>query len=224
MTLMSLNPSDVRVLLMDDHAVFLDSLAHYLRNAAGFTQVHCVLDAVHCGDSVRYAQPDVVVMDLAMPGLNAFERLAQILAAAPRAAVLILTSALQDYSLSDLLRHGARGYLPKDADAAQLVGAILALAQGQMVVHAQSAALFSQPSGLDAAQLSKRERDLLALMSEGYSNKEIASRLFLSTGTVKSYSSRLFDKIGVRDRTQAVLHGIKHGLVNKPRAAALAKS
>jgi DNA-binding NarL/FixJ family response regulator len=158
-------------------------------------------------------------MDLSMPGLGVFERIRLLLTPVcghPVPALLILTSELGEISLSDLINAGARGYLPKDSDGKQLIAAIMALSEGNIYLHSDSTALLKHrtpvsPAGTD---LSAREHQLLTLMAKGCSNKEIAAQLFLSTGTVKSYSSRLFEKLNVHGRTQAVLHAMRNGIVS----------
>ena len=206
--------SRIRVMLADDHAILMDSLVCYLATQAS---IEVVATANH-GDlvlnSVKQYQPAVLVMDLLMPGLDPYQRLQQVKRVTNgQTAVLVLTSNLGEHRLPDLLREGACGYLLKDADGKQLVAAIQALAAGGMYLPIQ--ALVHTNDQISSHSLSKREFQLLAHMSKGLSNKEIADKLFLSTGTVKSYSSRLFDKLGVRDRTQAVLYALKHSLLPK---------
>jgi DNA-binding NarL/FixJ family response regulator len=208
--------SKIRVMLADDHSILMDSLVHYLATQAC---IDVVTTANH-GDAVlakvTQFKPAVLVMDLLMPGLDPYQRLQQIRRATNgQTAVLVLTSNLGEHRLTDLLREGARGYLPKDAEGKQLVAAIQALAEGGMFLHSGAQAMLGQSDQGSPHALSKREFQLLTHMSKGLSNKEIATKLFLSTGTVKSYSSRLFDKLGVRDRTQAVLHALKHSLLPK---------
>lgn len=162
-------------------------------------------------------------MDLSMPGLGVYERLNEFASptnqnSAP--AVLILTSELGQYRLGELIDAGVRGYLTKDSDGKELVKAILALAEGGMYLHRDFRTLPTR-AGSSAStdlprehNLSQREHQLLTLMAQGCSNKEIARKLFLSTGTVKSYSSRMFEKLSVHGRTQAVLHALNTGLVS----------
>ena len=207
----------IRLLLIDDHPVLLDSLAYYLSQHSQFEIVGKLTHGDHCIGCVEKYQPNVVVMDLSMPGLGIFERLHElhkpILTMTP--AILILTSDLGELCLNDLINAGVRGYLPKGSDAKQLVAAISALAQGSLYLHDTGRTILA-PRTLESAlakDLSTRERQLLTLMAQGYSNKEIAVKLFLSTGTVKSYSSRLFEKLSVQGRTQAVLMAMRTGLI-----------
>lgn len=223
------DPTPIRLLLIDDHPVLLDSLAYYLNQHSQLEIVGKITHGDHCIGCVEKFQPQVIVMDLSMPGLGVFERLRLLqnpVIGTTMPAILILTSDLGELNLSDLMQAGARGYLPKDSDGKQLVAAILALAEGSLYLHDHSRTLMA-PRAAEPAfgkDLSARERQLLALMAQGYSNKEIALRLFLSTGTVKSYSSRLFEKLCVQGRTQAVLYALRSGLTsglttNSARAA-----
>ena len=223
----NIDATPVRLLLIDDHPVLLDSLSYYLAQHAQLDIVGKLNHGDQCVGCVEKYRPEVVVMDLSMPGLGVFERLSE-LATPPvghaRPAVLILTSDLGDYRLGELIDAGARGYLPKDSDGKQLVAAIMALAQGSMYLHSDFRARMTPatqatpaPRASDAMRennLSQREHQLLTLMAQGCSNKEIAHKLFLSTGTVKSYSSRMFEKLCVHGRTQAVLHGLSAGLIS----------
>jgi DNA-binding NarL/FixJ family response regulator len=208
----------LRVILADDHALLLDSLALYLSRQPTIEVVAQARSSESLLLAAQQHDVDVVVMDLSMPGLDPYRRL-QLLQRLrkPAPAVLILTSSMAGFSLQDLLQAGARGYLPKDADGQQLIAAIRAVAQGKIHVHGEgNSSLVNQDSS--AQRLSQREQQLLSLMAQGHSNIEISKRLLLSIGTVKSYSSRLFDKIGVRDRTQAALLAMRHGWCSVPPA------
>ena len=213
----------VRLLLIDDHPVLLDSLAYYLAQHAQLEIVGTLNHGDQCLGCVEKYHPEVVVMDLSMPGLGVFERLSALLspvAGHAPPAVLILTSDLGEHRLGELIDAGARGYLTKDSDGKKLVAAILALAQGNMYLHGDfrlsTPSVSTAPARSETTRenLSQREHQLLTLMAQGCSNKEIAHKLFLSTGTVKSYSSRMFDKLSVHGRTQAVLHALNVGLIS----------
>ena len=211
----------IRLLLVDDHPLLLDSLAFYLAQHAQLIIAGTLSHGDQCLGCIEAYSPDVVVMDLSMPGLGVYERLRQLqapVAGYVQPAVLILTSDLGEYRLCELVEAGARGYLPKDSDGKQLVAAIIALAQGSLYLHGDFGVALggrtpaaSTPAKLASkadelkndCQLSQREFQLLELMAEGCSNKEIAHRLFLSTGTIKSYSSRMFEKLSV-DRKSVV--------------------
>jgi DNA-binding NarL/FixJ family response regulator len=206
--------------------VLLDSLAHYLARHEQFAIVGQLTHGDQCVGCVEKYRPDVVVMDVSMPGMGVFERLKALQSQALTApAVLILTSELGSTSLSELISAGARGYLPKDSDGKQLIAAIMALSMGNIYLHSDSTNMLQhRPPAAAVSDLSAREHQLLTLMAQGCSNKEIAAKLFLSTGTIKSYSSRLFEKLNVHGRTQAVLHAMRNGTVypatsDRPRPA-----
>ena len=212
----------VRLLLIDAHPVLLDSLSYYLAQHAQLEIVGKLNHGDQCLDCVEKYRPEVVVMDLAMPGLGIFERLAKLVSPLPghtQPAVLILTSDLGEHRLGALIDAGARGYLTKDRDGKELVAAIMVLAHGNMYLNGDFRAPSTPvlvPQAAEAVRennLSQREHQLLTLMALGCSNKEIAQKLFLSTGTVKSYSSRMFEKLCVHGRTQAVLHALSAGLI-----------
>ena len=219
----------IRVLLVDDHVVLLDSLDYYLAQHARLSIVGKLSHGDQCVGSVETYRPDVVVMALSMSGLGVYERLQQLQALVSghtQPAVLILTSGLGEHQLFELIDAGARGYLPKDSDGRQLIAAIIALAQGVLYIHGDFGAALAPRARVEPklerkttdlkndCMLSQRELQLLELMAEGCSNKEIARRLFLSTGTIKSYSSRMFDKMRVSGRTQAVIHALHNRLLN----------
>lgn len=219
----------IRVLLVHDYVVLLDSLDYYLAQHARLSIVGKLSHGDQCVGSVETYRPDVVVMALSMPGLGVYERLQQLQASVSGytpPAVLILTSGLGECQLFELIDAGARGCLPKDTDGRQLIAAIIALAQGILCIHGDFGAALAPRARVEPklelktadlkndCMLSQRELQLLELMAEGCSNKEIARRLFLSTGTIKSYSSRMFDKMRVSGRTQAVIHALHIGLLN----------
>ena len=161
--------------------------------------------------------PDVVLMDLRMPGLDGVGATERIAREAPGTAILVLTTFADDESILAALRAGARGYLTKDAGRAELAAAVRAVAQGQSTFSPEVGALLVNslaaasrpPAAPDALlarfpQLTRREADVLALVGDGLSNGEIASRLFVSVATVKTHINALFAKLGVRDRAQAI--------------------
>jgi DNA-binding NarL/FixJ family response regulator len=164
-------------------------------------------------------------MDLRMPGCDGVEATRRIQAQAPAVDVLVLTTYADDRSLLAALRAGARGYLTKDAGAEQVQEAIRAVARGEAAIdpalqHHLVDAVATGPAETLTPEvpplpdgLTPREAEVLALVAEGLSNKEIAARLVVSESTVKSHINHLFTKTGVRDRAQAVTYAFKHGLV-----------
>jgi DNA-binding NarL/FixJ family response regulator len=210
----------VRVLVADDQAIVRDGLVTVLDLS---DEVEVVGQAADGAEAVRLCaelSPDVVLMDLRMPVLDGAAATAQILAGRPGTKVLVLTTFADDASIAGALRAGAIGYLTKDAGRRELLAAVRAAAEGQAVfdaaVGARLAAGFSAapppaPAGVDASglrtrfpSLTAREADVLALIARGSANPEIASALFLSASTVKSYVNTIFAKLDVPTRAQAI--------------------
>ena len=216
----------VRVLLADDHRILRTGLRMILTEAAptGDDETIEVVGEAGTGDeAVRLAaqlRPDVVLMDLLMPGIDGIEATRRIRAAAGSdgpPAVLILTTYGDDARVREAVQAGALGYLLKDLLQAELVRAVHAAARGVPTLDARAQqSLMRQLTDAPAASpfdaLTDRERDVLRLIADGRSNKEIAATLVLSHGTVKGYVSAILPKLGVVDRTQAALFATRHGL------------
>jgi DNA-binding NarL/FixJ family response regulator len=199
----------------DDQAIVRDGLVTVLGLEPGF---EIVGEAADGAEAVRVAvetRPDVVLMDLRMPVLGGAEATAQILAAAPSIAVLVLTTYADDASIAGALRAGARGYLTKDAGRPQLVAGVRAAAAGQATFAPEVGERLVRgfapvdPRSPEALRsrfptLTPRETEILALVASGRSNAEIAGELYLGVATVKSHINALFAKLQVRDRAQAV--------------------
>jgi DNA-binding NarL/FixJ family response regulator len=200
----------IRVLVVDDHDLFRTGLRALLEEE-GFD----VADAVNGPAAVRRVTslaPDVVVMDINMPGMNGVEATPLVLEQSPRTSVLMLTIATDDARVLGAIRAGASGYLLKDAPLAEIVAGIRAAAAGQFAIAPRVAgALIDSVRSADAAAparhatpaLSVREHEVLILLADGCDNVEIARRLFLSPSTVKNHVSKLLDKLGVDNRVQA---------------------
>ena len=211
----------LRVVIADDHAGFRAGMRTLL---SSLPHVEVVAEAAGGDEAVAVArryQPDVVLMDLDMPGggMAATTRLA---VEAPHVAVLVLTLSSDDGAVLAALRAGARGYLVKGASRAEVERALRTVAEGGVVVGAAVAHRLSmlltpqgpaepRPDG-DLAELSAREREVLALMAEGLDNAQIAARLFLSPKTVRNVVSSIFGKLRTSDRVQVVLRAREAGL------------
>jgi DNA-binding NarL/FixJ family response regulator len=206
----------VRVLLADDQALFREALATLL---GARPEVQVVGEA---GDGFQALQrsadlrPDVVLMDLHMPVLDGIAATRRLRAEQPEVRVLALTTFDDDEDVFEALRAGALGYLLKDVSSDRLVEAVLAAARGESVLQPSVAAkVVARLAQLDAAPrsrpqplvvpLSDRELDVLRLLADGRSNREIAGDLFLAEGTVKNHVTNVLAKLGARDRTQAAL-------------------
>ena len=207
-----------RVVVVDDHPLFRSGLRLLLEDL-GLAVVAEAADGAAAVEQALAHRPDVVVMDLHMPGVNGVEATRQITSAAPAVRVLVLTMVEDDAMLFAALRAGAAGYLLKGAGPEQVERAVRGVAAGEAVYGAGVAdrlreMFASGPVGTPEPfpQLVERERDVLALMATGASNSDIARRLFLSDKTVRNYVSSIFTKLGVRDRAQAIVRAREAGL------------
>lgn len=210
----------VRVLLADDHPVYRDGLAALLGSLDGVEVVGTAADGVEAVDGARELQPDVVVMDVQMPRLDGIDATRAITADSPHIGVVVLTMAEEDQTLFAAMRAGARGYLLKGANQAEIVRAITAVAQGEAIlgpaIARRVAEFFSAVpvagAGSPFPQLTAREHEILALVAAGRSNAQIASELFLSPKTVRNNVSNIFAKLHVADRAEAIIRARDAGL------------
>jgi len=214
----------VRVLLVDDQALFREALATLLGVR---TDIAVVGEAGNGDEALRAAaelRPDVVLMDLRMPVLDGIAATRRLRVEQPGVRVIALTTFDEDDEVFAALRAGAVGYLLKDVSSARLVEAILAAARNESVlqpsVAAKVVARFAQLPADSAPQpqplvvpLSDRELDVIRLLADGRSNREIAAALFLAEGTVKNHVTNVLAKLGARDRTQAALRARELGLL-----------
>jgi DNA-binding NarL/FixJ family response regulator len=212
----------LRVLVVDDHELFCTGLRALLEEE-GFE----VADAASGVEALATApafRPEVVLMDLNMPGMSGIEAAERLLASRPEASVLMLTINRDDGRVLEAVRAGASGYLLKDAELDDIVAGIRSVAAGLSVLApAAAGALMTEvrreprtfaPSTALAA-LTPRERDVLALLARGCDNAEIGHRLFLSPSTVKHHVSHLLEKLGVENRLQAAAVAIRHDLADE---------
>ncbi len=206
----------IRILLVDDHSVVRKGLRTFLSYDPELEVVGEAADGNEALTKARELKPDVVVMDLLMPGMDGIAATAAIRRELPDTEVLALTSVLEDASVVGAVRAGAIGYLLKDTQADALCQAIKAAAAGQVQLTPKAAARLMQavstPESPEA--LTERETEVLRLMAQGYSNKQIAHRLHNTEKTIKTHVSRILSKLGVQSRTQATLYAIRTGLVS----------
>jgi DNA-binding NarL/FixJ family response regulator len=214
----------VRVFLVDDHVLFRNGLRALLEEH-GLETVGDVGDAERAIGPILQLQPDVVLMDLSLPGLSGVEATRQLTALAPDVQILIFTAHAEDQTVVDAVQAGACGYLLKDAPSGDLVRAIEAAAHGQAslspgattVVLDRLRAYRNAPSPSDApateTDLTSRELEVLALLVEGKENMEIAQALSISLETVKHHISRILAKLKVPNRTLAAVEAVWRGLV-----------
>jgi DNA-binding NarL/FixJ family response regulator len=204
----------IRVLITDDHGVMRDGLSRLIDALADMTVVGLAADGREAVELCREHTPDVVLMDLEMPGVDGIEATRRILVDLPATNILVLTAFSDRPRILGALEAGARGYLLKDASAEQVAEAIRAASRGESPLdpRAASVVLAAHAEPDPAAGLSPRERDVLLLLVEGLPNKLIARRLEISEKTVKSHLTSVFRTIGVTDRTQAALWAERNGL------------
>jgi len=206
----------IRVLIVDDHSVVREGLRMFLVRDPDLEVVGEALDGAEALQQARQLRPDVVVMDLLMPVLDGIAATRAIRRELPETEVLALTSVLESASVVDAIRAGAIGYLLKDTQAAELRKAIKAAAAGQVQLSPQASAhlLGAIRTPELPEPLTPREMDVLRLLAQGQSNKEIARALDLVEETVKSHVRHILAKLGVQSRTQAVLAAIRLGIVS----------
>lgn len=203
----------VRVLLVDDHAIVREGLRALLEEEGGFAVAGEAADGERAVAAARELAPDVILMDLLMPGVDGLEALRRIRAADPEARVLVLTSAQDDRAVREAIDAGAVGFLFKDVSRRDLVRAVRDAAAGRPTLHPEAQrVLMKRPERSPLDELTPRERTVLELIAQGRSNRQIALRLELTEGTVKGYVSTILDKLGVQDRTGAALFAVRHGL------------
>jgi NarL family two-component system response regulator LiaR len=206
----------IRILLVDDHTVVRKGLRTFLKYDPELEVIGEAADGAEALIKARELKPDVVVMDLLMPVMDGIAATAAIRRELPEIEVLALTSVLEDASVVGAVRAGAIGYLLKDTQAEALCQAIKAAAAGQVQLTPKAAARLMQaisaPESPEA--LTERETDVLRLLAQGQSNKQIARRLNNTEQTIKTHVSRILSKLGVQSRTQATLYAIRTGLVS----------
>lgn len=207
----------ITVVLVDDHAVVRAGLAQLVSGTTDMEVVGTAADGDAALEVVREARPDVVLMDLQMPGTDGVEATRAITAAGLGAQVLVLTSFSDEERIVAALDAGAVGYLLKDAEADDVLDGIRAVSRGESPIHPRAArALLGsrRAGGRDAsgaaASLTPREREVLSLVAAGLANKQIARRLGISDRTVKAHLTSVFARLGVEDRTQAALWAQRH--------------
>ena len=210
----------IRILLVDDHKVVRNGLRTFLSYDPDLEVVGEAADGNEALTRARELMPDVVLMDLLMPGMDGIAATAAIRRELPDTEVLALTSVLEDASVMGAVRAGAIGYLLKDTQAEALCQAIKAAAAGQVQLTPKAAARLMQALSVSESseELTERETDVLRLLAQGYSNKQIARTLSNTEKTIKTHVSRILSKLGVQSRTHATLYAIRIGLVSPASA------
>jgi DNA-binding NarL/FixJ family response regulator len=210
----------LRVLIADDHPLFRDGIQALL----GATPDFEVVGEAKMGEGVialaETLQPDIILMDIQMPGVNGIEATRRILHTSPQIRILMVTMFEDEASIFTAMRAGARGYVLKDTEKTEMLRAIRAVGGGEAIFSPAIASrlidFFAAPGPTLPSQafpeLTEREREILELIAQGHNNPEIASRLVLSANTVRNYVSNIFSKLQVADRAQAIIRARDAGL------------
>jgi two-component system, NarL family, response regulator LiaR len=218
--------SSVRVLIVDDHAIVRKGIRALLSEAGGFEVVG---EAGNGQDAVLRAQethPDVILMDVLMPGMDGIEATRQITSRQPKTHILVLTSFAADSKVFPAIKAGALGYLLKDSSPEELVRAIRQVHRGEPSLHPSIARKLLQeiarPAELQPTPeaLTDREMTVLRLVAQGLTNQEIADRIAVSEPTVRTHVSRILGKLHLASRTQAALYAVREGLSDSDAASA----
>jgi two-component system nitrate/nitrite response regulator NarL len=214
----------IRVLLVDDHTLFRSGIKALLQRQPGFHVVGEAGDGLEGAKRAKSLKPDVVLLDLHMPGISGREALQLIVEEVPDTHVVMLTVSEDAEDLLECLRAGAQGYLLKNIDAEFLLDAVRRAADGEAVMSAQMTAKLMQnvragskpPPAADHDKLSPREREILGFLARGASNKDIARTLDLAESTIKIHIQGILKKLGVSSRVQAAVYAVEHDLASKP--------
>ncbi len=201
----------IRVLIVDDHPAVRRGLRTFLELAGDLEVTGEAADGPAALELIEQTTPDVTLLDMVLPGMDGVAVLRELHRRASPTRVLVVTSFTDRARLLPAVRAGARGYLSKDVDPNALVAAVRSVHAGHLLLEPEVAAtLLGAPTGTPA--LTARERDVLALIADGRSNREIARALLVAEKTVKTHVSSILLKLGLADRTQAALHAVRTGL------------
>ncbi len=214
----------IRVLLADDHTVLRQGIAQALELQGDMTVVAQASNGVEAVRLVEQHRPDVALLDINMPELDGVQATRQITAKWPKTGVIILTMYRRDEYIFEAIKAGANGYLLKEVELSELVRAVRAVAQGEAVIDAAIAGRVMAELRTEAApakpaseeELAERDIDILRLLAQGHPNQEIANQLFISEKTVRNRLSLIFRRLHLKNRTEAALYAMRHGLVDPP--------
>jgi DNA-binding NarL/FixJ family response regulator len=204
--------SSIRVMLVDDHPAFRKGMAALITSEPGLEVVAQTGDGSEALELYRAKKPDVVLMDLRLPGMGGVEAILAIRKEFPEARVIVLTTFDTDEDIYRAMQSGAKSFLLKDTPEDELAATIRAVHAGEKVLAEKMAKRLADRQ--QRANLSEREMDVLQFLIKGRSNKEIASSLFVSEDTVKAHLKTLFAKLHVQDRTEAAISAIRQGIVH----------
>jgi DNA-binding NarL/FixJ family response regulator len=211
----------MRLLVADDHSLFRDGIVSLLE-AADFDVIGQAGNGQEAIDKTRSLKPDLVLLDIAMPGMDGFEVLRRIKAELPQIMVVMLTVSEKDEDILTAIQNGADGYLLKNLDAAHLIDMLEGLKRGEVAITRRTMSQFiremakadREESDQPADRLTQRESELLKLVAEGYSNRAIADHLHISENTVKYHLRNILQKLNVKNRTEAATFAILSGLIH----------
>jgi two-component system, NarL family, nitrate/nitrite response regulator NarL len=207
----------IRVLIADDHPIYIDGLAGAIKRADDLELVATCRDGAEALERIHAERPDVAVLDLRMPRLDAAAILGELAADGAPCRVLVLSVHVGGEAVHECLSLGAAGYIPKDAHRAEICDAIRAIAAGRTVLssaaQAAMATELAQRRSAPSSLLSGRESEVLGLLASGASAPDIAAQLHLSIATVKTHLHNLYEKLEVSDRAAAVAEGMRRGLI-----------
>ncbi|MBN2047249.1 MAG: response regulator transcription factor [Anaerolineaceae bacterium] len=212
----------IQVIVCDDQEIVREGLKTILNAHAEIEVIATAMDGIDLLEKMELEQPDLILMDLKMPSMNGVQATQRVRQKYPQVQILVLTTYDDDEWLFDALRSGAAGYLLKDTPSSELIEAIQGTVAGKNYLDPAVAGKVmtnlnfgtngkTQKTNID---LSERDLEILQLMGQGLSNADIARTLFLSEGTIRNYTSTIFTKLGVADRTQAVIAALRFGLIH----------
>jgi len=203
--------TDIRVLLADDHSLVRKGFRRLLEDEPGIQVVGEACDGADAVDQARKLRPDVIVMDMSMPGLNGTQATIEILKFLPGVGIVILSMYEEANYVRNALRAGARGYLLKNASDVDLAAAIRSIARGRKVIDERLTHPFEmEPEG--ESPLTPRERQILQLIAEAKSTREIATLLDLSVNTVAVHRANIMDRLGLHKTAELVMYAVRHGI------------
>lgn len=206
----------INVLVVDDHAVVRTGLATILGAESDITIVGEARDGLEAISKTLELKPDVILMDIFMPHCSGLDAMIAIRESLPDAKILLLTVSESEENLFRALRFGAQGYLLKSANIDEVVSGVRQVAAGEAMLspHIASKIIAEFQKKADEPKLSAREMEVLQLLGEGHTNTEIATHLFISESTVRTYLRRLLEKLHLSHRTEAMAYAMRHGITN----------
>jgi DNA-binding NarL/FixJ family response regulator len=218
------DPAPIRVLIVDDHAVVRMGLKMFFDHQPDIEVVGEAADGSEGVAMARRLEPDVVLMDLLMPTMDGVTAIGRIKAEHPEIEIVTMTSFIEEEKVTAALEAGASGYVLKDAEAEEVAAAVRSAYAGEVHLDPAVARLLAQrmrakkSTEEPAEPLTDREKDVIRLLGQGMSNKEIGSQLFITERTARTYVSNILGKLGLASRTQAALYAVEHKLVDPAKS------